>query len=163
CRGRCDDPVPGAFAPGAAPSDRVLLLSRKVQLRRSRLRRAAHAAAAALHALHAAPAAVRDYARLRHRAPAGRPGCAQPAAGLHHYWITRRDHATAALSPGHEMRIALIDADFSTVEAAGATLSTELTCSNRDQPLLLRYGSPQGDLRADELAGVAPIRMLRKP
>jgi type VI secretion system protein ImpG len=61
------------------------------------------------------------------------------------------------------MRIALIDADFSTVIAGGATLSTELTCSNRDLPLQLRYGSPQGDVRADELAGVAPIRMLRKP
>jgi type VI secretion system protein ImpG len=95
----------------------------------------------------------------------GAGGGASPAPGpaRRHYWITRRDHATAALSPGHEMRIALLDDDFRTTDAAGATLSTELTCTNRDAPTRLRYGSPQGDLRADELAGSAPIRMLRKP
>jgi type VI secretion system protein ImpG len=38
-----------------------------------------------------------------------------------------------------------------------------LTCTNRDLPSQLRYGDPQGDLRTDELSGVAPIRMLRKP
>jgi len=90
-------------------------------------------------------------------------GAEDAAPGRRHYWITRRDHATAALSPGHEMRIALLDADFRTTDAAGATLSTELTCTNRDSPTRLRYGSPQGDLRAEELAGGAPIRMLRKP
>jgi type VI secretion system protein ImpG len=90
---------------------------------------------------------------------AGRDG----APGRGHHWIVRRDHATAALSPGHEMRITLLDGDFRTSDAAGATLSTELTCTNRDLPARLRYGSPQGDLRADELAGSAPIRMLRKP
>lgn len=85
-----------------------------------------------------------------------------------HYWITRRDHAVAAVSPGHEMRIALIDADFRTTQTEGGpgcrtTLSTMLTCTNRDLPAQLRYGDPQGDLRTDELSGVAPIRMLRKP
>jgi type VI secretion system protein ImpG len=85
-----------------------------------------------------------------------------------HYWITRRDHAVATVSPGHEMRIALIDADFRTTQTEGApgcrtTLSTMLTCTNRDLPARLRYGDPQGDLRTDELSSVAPIRMLRKP
>jgi type VI secretion system protein ImpG len=89
---------------------------------------------------------------------------AAPGKGARmHYWITRRDHATAAVSPGHEMRIALIDADFRSTETAGATLSTDLTCSNRDAPARLRYGDPQGDLRSDELSGMAPIRLLRKP
>jgi type VI secretion system protein ImpG len=85
--------------------------------------------------------------------------------GGKHYWITRRDHAVAAVSPGHEMRIALIDADFRTGGApeGRTTLSTMLTCTNRDLPAQLPYGDPQGDLRTDELAGVAPIRMLRKP
>jgi type VI secretion system protein ImpG len=84
-----------------------------------------------------------------------------------HYWITRRDDAVAAVSPGHEMRIALVDADFRTSQAGApgsrTTLSTMLTCTNRDLPSRLRYGDPQGDLRTDELSGVAPIRMLRKP
>lgn len=86
-------------------------------------------------------------------------GAARPA----NYWITRRDHATAAVSPGHELRIALIDAEFRPLDAQGSTLSTELTCSNRDLPAQLRYGHPQGDLRSDELSGLAPVRMLRKP
>jgi type VI secretion system protein ImpG len=47
--------------------------------------------------------------------------------------------------------------------APATTLSTMLTCTNRDLPSQLRYGDPQGDLRTDELSGVAPIRMLRKP
>jgi type VI secretion system protein ImpG len=84
-----------------------------------------------------------------------------------HYWITRRDHAVAVVSPGHEMRIALIDADFRTVSAGApgcrTTLSSMLTCTNRDLPAQLHYGDPHGDLRADELSSVAPIRMLRKP
>ena len=80
-----------------------------------------------------------------------------------HYWIARRDVATARVSPGHEMRIALVDADFRPLDAAGATLSTELTCSNRDLPARLPYGQPQGDLRSDAVPGLAPIRMLRKP
>lgn len=121
----------------------------------------AHAAAYEIHSVDAVRL-VREGApaRVTHFAPLY---AADGEVGRQHYWITRRDHATAALSPGHEMRIALVDADFSTADAAGATLSTELTCSNRDLPTLLRYGNPQGDLRADELAGVAPIRMLRKP
>jgi type VI secretion system protein ImpG len=93
-------------------------------------------------------------------APTGANG---ETPGRTHHWITRRDHATAAVSPGHEMRIALVDADFRSTETAGATLSTDLTCSNRDQPARMRYGSPQGDLRTDELSGIAPIRLLRKP
>lgn len=80
-----------------------------------------------------------------------------------HYWIVRRDHATAAVSPGHEMRIALVDADFRTTEAAGATLSADLTCSNRDLPARLPWGEAQGDLQSSEVAGLPPVRLLRKP
>jgi type VI secretion system protein ImpG len=93
----------------------------------------------------------------------GAAGSAEPQGDGKHYWITRRDHAVAAVSPGHEMRIALIDADFRTTQTTGTTLSTMLTCTNRDLPTQLRYGDPRGDLRTDELSGVAPIRMLRKP
>ncbi|MGB9109512.1 MAG: type VI secretion system baseplate subunit TssF, partial [Telluria sp.] len=90
-------------------------------------------------------------------------GGEQAATAGNHYWITRRDHAVAAVSPGHEMRIALVDGDFRTTDTAGATLSTQLTCTNRDLPSQLGYGDPAGDLRTDELSAPAPIRMLRKP
>jgi type VI secretion system protein ImpG len=86
-----------------------------------------------------------------------------PPDATHNYWLTRRDEATAAVSPGHEMRISLIDAEFRPSRAAGATLSTELTCTNRDLPTQLRHGLPEGDLRADGDSSAHPIRMLRRP
>lgn len=112
----------------------------------------------------AGPGSVTPFVPL-YAANGAADGAGDGAAGGdgNHYWITRRDHAVAAVSPGHEMRIALIDADFRTTRTDGATLSTTLTCTNRDLPSQLRYGDPQGDLRTDELSAVAPIRMLRKP
>jgi type VI secretion system protein ImpG len=86
-----------------------------------------------------------------------------PPDAQRNYWLTRRDEVTAAVSPGHELRISLLDAEFRPGSTAGATLSTELTCTNRDLPAQLRYGHPEGDLRADGLAGAHPVRMLRKP
>jgi type VI secretion system protein ImpG len=83
--------------------------------------------------------------------------------GGRHYYITRRDEATAAISPGHEMRIALIDADFRPSQAAGATLSAEVTCTNRDLPCQLRYGALDADMHTDSVPSSSPIRLLRKP
>jgi type VI secretion system protein ImpG len=134
----------------------------------------AHAAAYEIHSVDAvrlvregaATASVTHFAPL-YSASGAAGGAGQQKDGQQsggkHYWITRRDHAVAAVSPGHEMRIALIDADFRTTQTGAATLSTMLTCTNRDLPAQLPYGDPQGDLRTDELSGVAPIRMLRKP
>jgi type VI secretion system protein ImpG len=83
--------------------------------------------------------------------------------GGRHYWITRRDEATAAISPGHEMRIALIDSDFRPSQAAGATLSADVTCTNRDLPSQLRYGGLEADMHTDAVPSSSPIRLLRKP
>lgn len=80
-----------------------------------------------------------------------------------HFWVARRDEMLAEASPGHEVRLALLDPDFSPTEALGATISTELTCTNRDLPSQLRYGHPDGDLVAESLAGAAPFRLLRRP
>jgi type VI secretion system protein ImpG len=85
------------------------------------------------------------------------------AAGTGHYWAARRDETLAQASPGHEVRLALLDPDFSPLEAPGATISTELTCTNRDLPARLRYGHPDGDLMAESQAGTAPFRLLRRP
>ena len=90
-------------------------------------------------------------------------GEAQQAAPGGHYWVARRDEALAQASPGHEVRLALLDPDFSPLEAAGATVSTELTCTNRELPGRLRYGHPDGDLVAESRAGTAPFRLLRRP
>lgn len=85
------------------------------------------------------------------------------AAPARHFWVARRDETLAQVSPGHEIRLALVDADFRPSEVAGATVSTELTCTNRDLPAQLRVGNPEGDLIAETGASNAPWRLLRKP
>ncbi|AYM75027.1 type VI secretion system baseplate subunit TssF [Janthinobacterium agaricidamnosum] len=79
------------------------------------------------------------------------------------YWLARRDEAVADVSPGHEMRLSLIDPQFSPGSAACATVSTQLLCSNRDLPTQLHYGLPGGDLLAEDVPDGIPARFLRKP
>ncbi|WP_295990331.1 type VI secretion system baseplate subunit TssF [Rugamonas sp.] len=97
--------------------------------------------------------AVLPFYSMRHGDPA--------AAGR--YWVMRRDDVVAELSPGHEMRIALVDTELTPVDLSTQTLSVELLCSNRDLPTALSYGQPEGDLTMDGLSHHAPVRLLRKP
>ncbi|MBZ2210095.1 type VI secretion system baseplate subunit TssF [Massilia soli] len=85
------------------------------------------------------------------------------ADGKGNYWMARRDETIAAISPGHELRITLVDSDFNPSSGETATLSTELSCTNRDLPSQLRYGHVSGDLTCDAVATTMPIRLLRKP
>ncbi|OYO26547.1 type VI secretion system baseplate subunit TssF [Janthinobacterium sp. PC23-8] len=85
------------------------------------------------------------------------------ANDLGHYWLARRDEAVAAVSPGHEVRLTLIDPQFSAESTAVATVSTELLCSNRDLPSRLSCGLPGGDLQAENVPDGMPIHLLRKP
>ncbi len=80
-----------------------------------------------------------------------------------HYWITRRDPMIAASSPGHEMKISFVDSDFNPMAPETTTLSTMLTCSNRDLPCALGVGAPDGDLAAGGVLANVPIRFLRQP
>ncbi len=96
----------------------------------------------------------RPFYSLRHGDGAGKSG---------HYWLTRRDEALAAHSPGHEVKIAFVDIDFQPLEEGNASVSLELTCSNRDLPGRLGFGLPRGDLTPVGGAGGEPFRMLRRP
>lgn len=96
----------------------------------------------------------RPYYSLRHGEGGGKKG---------HYWITRRDETLAATCPGREMRIALVDIDLDPLAIEMATVSIELTCSNRDLPGRLSVGAPDGDLHQENAADACPIRFLRKP
>lgn len=112
----------------------------------------------AVHMLRDTPAGgarteFRPYYSLRH----GRGG------DKGHYWLTRREEAMAAHSPGHELQIAFVDIDFNPVARGSSTVSIELTCTNRDLPSKLAYGLPGGDLVLEGGAGGYPIRLLRKP
>lgn len=82
-----------------------------------------------------------------------------------HYWVLRRDPVTEGLSPGHEMRISLVNDELlplATINKA-QTLSVELLCSNRNLPTMLSAGQAEGDLTLDGLFTRTPIRFLRKP
>src|SRR5450830_15678 len=87
----------------------------------------------------------------------------RPMGAAGNYWLTRRDPLIAAISPGHETRISLIDAEFTPSDVGTATLSSELICTNRELPLSLRYGQADGDLTTDAVPTAMPIRLLRKP
>jgi type VI secretion system protein ImpG len=78
-----------------------------------------------------------------------------------HYYVMRRDDTYDA---GHEHRITFVDADFDPVRGEQATVSAELTCTNRDLPSRIAYGQPEGDLSPP--IGWAPgstIKFVRRP
>jgi len=83
------------------------------------------------------------------------------AAGC--YWLTRRDDIVAAVSPGHEVRLTLIDPHAVAGGGGLATVSTALLCTNRDLPSQLQFGDPDGDLRSDAVPTTTVVRLLRKP
>jgi type VI secretion system protein ImpG len=90
----------------------------------------------------------------RHGGPPGKQG---------NYWLARRNDTVASASPGHELRISLVDTEFKPSSNATTTLTLELSCTNRDLPASLRYGLPDGDLTCDSVPDGLPIRFLRKP
>ena len=78
-----------------------------------------------------------------------------------HYYVVRRDETFDA---GHEHRIAFVDTDFDPARCEQATVSAELTCTNRDLPSRIAYGQPEGDLSPP--IGWAPgstIKFVRRP
>jgi type VI secretion system protein ImpG len=78
-----------------------------------------------------------------------------------HYYVVRRDEASSA---GHEHSIAFVDADFEPAECEQATVSIELSCSNRDLPTRLDCGRREGDLVPDSNQKTAcTVSLLRRP
>jgi type VI secretion system protein ImpG len=93
----------------------------------------------------------RPFYSLRHGEGADRQG---------HYYVVRRDESLGA---GHEYQIAFVDTDFDPANCDQATVSVELTCSNRDLPQRLECGRRGGDLLppADWAGGA--ITFIRRP
>jgi type VI secretion system protein ImpG len=79
------------------------------------------------------------------------------------YYTMRRDAALAGLSPGHEVRLALVDSDLDPLALETAMVSIDLCCTNRDLPSQLPIGHPAGDLHLKNLTNSHPVRFLRKP
>lgn len=101
-----------------------------------------------------AQTAFHPYYALRHGLAGGHKG---------HYYTTRRDAALARVSPGHELRLALVDSDLDPLAIETATVSIDLCCTNRDLPSQLPIGQPGGDLRLEDRSNAYPIRLLRRP
>jgi type VI secretion system protein ImpG len=81
------------------------------------------------------------------------------------YWLMRHDETLAICSPGHEKTITLIDARCNALEVDRATLSIELTCTNRELPCSLKLANAQGDgdLFVAGATTDQQIRFLRRP
>lgn len=87
----------------------------------------------------------------------------EDAASKGYYWVMRHDETVAAISPGFEKRITLIDSDLALLAEEKSSLSLMLSCTNRDLPCMLKYGQREGDLKLVNGDMSAPIRFLRRP
>jgi type VI secretion system protein ImpG len=96
----------------------------------------------------------RPYYSLRHGEAGGRSG---------RYYMVRRDELAALRHPGHARRIALVDLDLDPLAIADASVSIDLTCTNRDLPSRLSYGAAGGDLKLEQATDCHPLRFLRRP
>lgn len=87
----------------------------------------------------------------------------EDAAGTGHYWLLRHDETLAAVSPGQEKRIALVDGDFNPLAVESVSLSIEVSCTNRDLPHQLREGERDGRLTPLRDTAAFSARFLRQP
>lgn len=79
------------------------------------------------------------------------------------YWHTHRDASVAESSPGYELSMSIVDADFEPAAPQTDTLSIQVTATNRDLPSLLSFGNVGGDLFMEGGSVAREIRLLRKP
>lgn len=79
------------------------------------------------------------------------------------YWYAERNELVAERSPGYELEMSVVDADFDPLERYTDTLSLKLMCTNRDLPCAMSIGLPSGDLFLEGGSVAKSIRLLRKP
>jgi type VI secretion system protein ImpG len=73
------------------------------------------------------------------------------------YWNAVRRASSGANDPGTEMYISLVDTSGEAARTGGETLAIHCTCTNRDLPSRLPFGSEAGDF---ELEGGAPVKRI---
>ncbi len=99
--------------------------------------------------------------KLTKFAPMYAPHHGDPEGG--HYWVLRRDETLAAVSPGFESRLSLVDGSDDALAVERSTLSLALTCTNRDLPCRMRPGDPDGDLAVPDASDNPVVRLLARP
>lgn len=87
----------------------------------------------------------------------------ESSANQGRYYLVRRDPFRALSHPGHETRISLVDQKLNPLTFSNASVSIELTCTNRDLPSQLPCSGAEGDLEMELTAGSYPVRFLRRP
>ncbi len=79
------------------------------------------------------------------------------------FWIANRRAASRLNDEGSEIYLSLVDRSMRPLFPKTDTLTVRTTCTNRDLPVRLPFGNPDGDF---ELEGNAPIKRIlttRKP
>ncbi|QGZ41010.1 type VI secretion system protein ImpG [Pseudoduganella flava] len=85
------------------------------------------------------------------------------AARQGYHWTLRHDEMVAAVSPGYEKRMSLIDADADVDAQESTIVSVGITCTNRDLPMHMMTGTGGRELVIGDIADGLPIRLLAAP
>ncbi|MFM0645440.1 type VI secretion system baseplate subunit TssF [Paraburkholderia bryophila] len=78
------------------------------------------------------------------------------------YWQTHRDRLVAQSNPGEEVTLNFVNGNLEPQQPPPG-LDVTLTCSNRDLPERLGYGSPAGDLMMEGGSLARRIALLHRP
>ncbi len=79
------------------------------------------------------------------------------------FWYANRRASQRPNDEGTEMFMTLVDMDFNPRVPAEEVLTVRCTCTNRDLPARLPFGSKEGDFEVEGTALISRIRCLTKP
>ncbi len=79
------------------------------------------------------------------------------------FWYGTRQPSQRKGDPGTEVYLSLVDLGFNPRVPAVETITVHTTCTNRDLPSRLPFGSKEGDFEVENAGPLARVRCLRKP
>ncbi len=79
------------------------------------------------------------------------------------FWYANRRASQRPEDDGTEMFMSLVDMNFNPRVPAEEVITTKCTCTNRDLPARLPFGSKEGDFEVEGAALISRIRCLTKP
>ncbi|HKX26975.1 MAG TPA: type VI secretion system baseplate subunit TssF [Blastocatellia bacterium] len=79
------------------------------------------------------------------------------------FWHATRRPSQRRDDQGTEVYLSLVDLDFNPRVPGVETITAQTTCTNRDLPSRLPFGSKEGDFEVENAGPLARVRCLRKP
>lgn len=79
------------------------------------------------------------------------------------FWLTKRRALEQAGEDGGDVYLALVDLSGRPMRPSVDTLTVRCTCTNRDLPARLPFGSELGDFEMEGVSAIQKITCLRKP